>query len=164
MFHWSAIMALVLRSPAFEEGGEIPCKYTCDGANYSPPLDWSGVPASTKSLLLTCDDPDAPRRTFQHWAAYNIPPHWKSLQEGYSAETSEPGVQQAINDFGKPGYGGPCPPRGNRPHAYHFRLSALRSVIEGAGPGATCEEIKRLASPYEIEFSELIGFFGRKKK
>lgn len=157
-------MALVLRSPAFEEGGEIPRKYTCEGANHSPPFEWTDVPASTRSLLLVCDDPDAPGGIFQHWAAYNIPPDWKSLKEGYGAETSEKDFQQAINDFGKPSYGGPCPPRGDKPHHYHFRLSALRDVIDDAGPGATCDEIKRLAKPYEIEFSELIGFFGREKK
>lgn len=164
MFGCGAAMALVLKSSAFEEGGVIPRKYTCEGTNHSPPFEWAGVPAPTKSLLLVCDDPDAPGGIFHHWAAYNIPPSWKCLKEGYGAETFERDFQQAINDFGKPGYGGPCPPRGDKPHAYHFRLSALRGVIDNARHDATCDEIKRLAGPYEIEFSVLIGFFGREKK
>jgi Raf kinase inhibitor-like YbhB/YbcL family protein len=154
-------MPLTLRSPAFSAGGSIPKKYTCDGENMSPPLEWSGVPANARSFLVVCDDPDAPGGVFQHWAAYNIPADWTGLKEGYGPETQEEGFRQAINDFNKPGYAGPCPPRGHRPHAYHFRLSALRNAINGAGPTATCDEIKRLAAPYEIEFVELIGYYGR---
>jgi Raf kinase inhibitor-like YbhB/YbcL family protein len=113
-------------------------------------------------LLLVCDDASAPGGIFQHWAAYNIPPDWTGLREGYGPETLEVGFCQAINDFGKPGYGGPCPPHGGPPHAYHFRLSALSDPINVAGSDATCDEIKRLAALYEIEFVELIGFYGRR--
>jgi hypothetical protein len=154
-------MPLILKSPAFSEGGRIPKKYTCDGHNISPPLEWSGVPAKAQSLLVVCDDPDAPGGVFQHWAAYNIPADWTGLKEGYGAETLEEGFRQAINDFDKPGYAGPCPPRGHKPHAYHFRLSALSTVIDGAAPSATCNEVKQLAAPYEIAFVELIGYYGR---
>ena len=155
-------MPLTLKSPAFRAGGNIPRKYTCDGENISPPFEWSGVPANARSLLLVCDDADASDGVFQHWTAYNIPPDWTGLKEGYGPETLERGgFQQAINDFNKPGYAGPCPPRGEKAHAYHFRLVALRTVINDAGPGATCDEIKRLAAPYEIAFVELIGFYSR---
>jgi Raf kinase inhibitor-like YbhB/YbcL family protein len=154
-------MPLTLKSPAFSTGGNISRKYTCDGPNISPPFEWSGVPANAQSLLLVCDDTDAPGGTFQHWAAFNIPAGWTGLKEGYGPETLEKGFRQAINDFNKPGYAGPCPPRGHKAHAYHFRLAALSTVIDAAGPGATCDEIKRLAAPYEIEFVELIGFYGR---
>jgi phosphatidylethanolamine-binding protein (PEBP) family uncharacterized protein len=90
---------------------------------------------------------------FQYWAAYNIPPDWTALERG--------GFQQAINDFNEPGYAGPCPPRGEKAHAYHFRLAALRTVLNDAGPGPNCDGIKGLAAPDEIAFVELIGFYGR---
>ena len=114
--------------PWFSTGGKIP-KGTCNGQNTSP----QGVPANAESFLVVCDDPDASGGAFQHWGAYNIPADWTGLKEAYSAET-------------------PCPPHGHRPHAYHFRLSALSTAIVGAGPAATCDEIKRLATPYETAF------------
>ena len=151
-------MVLVLRSPAFEDGGEIPSKYTCEGPEIcSPPFEWAGVPASTRSLLLVCDDPDAPGRIFQHWAAYNIPPHWKSLKEGYGAETLEKGFQQAINDFGKPGYGGPCPPLGDKPHAY-LRLSVLRDVIDDAGRVRPARRSSGSPAPMKSSAANLLAF------
>jgi Raf kinase inhibitor-like YbhB/YbcL family protein len=101
-------MPLTLKSPAIPAGGTIPRKYTCDGENISPPLEWSGVPANARSLLVVCDDADASGGVFQHWAAYNIPPDWTGLIEGYGPETLERGgFQQAINGFNKPGYAGP---------------------------------------------------------
>ncbi len=154
-------MTMTLTSPAFAQGGEIPEAYTCDGENLSPPLAWSGVPAGTRSLLLVCDDPDAPGGVFHHWAAYDIPPDWTGLEAGYGPETLEPGFHQAINDFGKPGYGGPCPPPGHGPHHYHFRLSALSEPITGAAPGASCVEVMTLARPVILEFVELVGVYGR---
>lgn len=156
-------MALTLRSPAFAQGGAIPKKYTCDGENRSPPFAWSGVPERTQSLLLVCDDPDAPGGVFHHWAAFNIPADWTGLRGGYGPETLEDSFRQAMNDFGKPGYAGPCPPRGDKPHAYHFRLSALDTVLVSAASSATCVEVITLAGPCEIEFVELIGFYGRSK-
>lgn len=156
-------MALTLTSPAFEQGGTIPKKFTCDGDNLSPPLTWSGVPDGAQSLLLVCDDPDAPGGVFHHWAAFNIPADWTGLGEGYGPETLEEGFRQAINDFGKPGYGGPCPPKGDDPHGYHFRLSALEAPLVSAESSATCTEVITLARPYVIEFVELVGFYGRSR-
>ncbi|MCT8974571.1 YbhB/YbcL family Raf kinase inhibitor-like protein [Microbaculum marinisediminis] len=154
-------MALTLATTAFAEGGGIPQQYTCEGDDRSPPFEWAGVPEGTESFLLVCDDPDAPGGTFHHWAAYNIPADRRSLSGGYGPETPETDVAQAINDFRSPGYRGPCPPRGHRPHAYHFRLSALNGRITAAGPGAGCVEIQRMARPLEIEAVELIGYYGR---
>ncbi|MGO4915915.1 YbhB/YbcL family Raf kinase inhibitor-like protein [Pseudogemmobacter sp. W21_MBD1_M6] len=153
---------LTLTSPDFKMGETIPERFTCDGENLSPAFGWTGVPDGTKELLLVCDDTDAPGGIFHHWAAYSIPPTWSALRAGFGPETLEPGFRQAINDFGKPGYGGPCPPRGDKPHAYHFRLSALGDHITSAASGATCVEIMRLAQPYILEFTELVGMYARK--
>lgn len=152
---------LMLTSPDFDPGETIPKRFTCDGQNVSPAFRWTGVPEGTKELLLVCDDPDAPDGVFHHWAAFNIAPDRDFLHAGFGAESLEPGFRQAVNDFGKPGYGGPCPPKGDKPHAYHFRLSALGDRIVSAAPDATCVEVIRLARPYVIEFTELVGFYGR---
>lgn len=154
-------MPLTLTSAAFEQGGDIPGSHSCEGDDRSPPFAWSGVPDGTQCFLLVCDDPDAPGGVFRHWAAYNIPGDWRSLRAGYGPETLEPGFRQAINDFGTPGYRGPCPPKGDAAHAYHFRLSALREPIVAAASGATCAEVQRLARPLEIEAIELVGYYRR---
>jgi Raf kinase inhibitor-like YbhB/YbcL family protein len=152
-------MALTLKSGAFQNGGVIPRKYSCDGANVSPPLDWSGVPAEAKSLLLLCRDPDAPCAVFHHWAAYDIAPDLSELAE-IAAGARDSRFRQAINDFGKPGYAGPCPPKGHKPHRYIFRLSALNGRL-AASSNARCADIARLATPIEIDAAELIGYYGR---
>lgn len=154
-------MPFALTSPAFANGQVVPRKFTCDGSNVSPPFAWTDLPSGTQSLLFACLDPDAPGGTFHHWAAYNIPPELTGLEEGYRAGMSDARFAQALNDFGKTGYGGPCPPHGHRPHAYHFRLSALRDRIEHATPGSTCQEIIQAAKPLEIGSTEIIGYYGR---
>jgi len=108
---------MTLSSPAFPNNGAIPSKYTCDGANVSPPLTIGDVPSGTKSLALTVDDPDAPGGTFTHWLVWKIPPTTTSIGEGEHIGTEEK------SSFGKPGYGGPCPPSGL--HHYVFTLYAL---------------------------------------
>lgn len=152
---------LMLTSPDFNPGETIPDRFTCDGSNVSPAFRWANLPEGTRELLLVCTDPDAPGGIFHHWAAWGFPPDDGFLRSGFGPETIEPGFRQAINDFGKPGYAGPCPPKGDAPHGYHFRLSALRAAITEAGPGATCEEIIALALPNVIEFTELVGYYGR---
>lgn len=112
-----AAPAMTLTSPAFANNGPIPAKYTCDGANVSPPLAIAGVPSGAKSLALTVEDPDAPGGTFTHWLAWNIAPSTTSIGEGQHIGTEEQ------NGFGKPGYGGPCPPSGL--HHYVFTLYAM---------------------------------------
>lgn len=147
-------MAMELTSPAFAPMGTIPRAHSCEGANLSPPLNWSGVPEGTMTLLLTCDDPDAPRGVFHHWAAYNIPATATGLDAG------ERLGEAALNDFRKPGYGGPCPPPGDRPHRYVFRLFALDTRLSPAS-GARCPELATLAQGHELARAELIGLFGR---
>lgn len=143
-----------LRSAAIPPGGTIPKAHTCEGENLSPPFEWSGLPEGTVALLLTCDDPDAPRGAFRHWAAYNIPASATGLAQGEAPPAT------AVNDFGKPGWAGPCPPRGDQPHRYVFRLAALKATIE-APAEARCAEIQRLAKPLELAAVELTGTFGR---
>ncbi|WP_308910501.1 YbhB/YbcL family Raf kinase inhibitor-like protein [Pseudokordiimonas caeni] len=154
-------MTLALFSPAFENGDAVPVKYTCEGENVSPPLKWRGAPAGTKSFLLICDDPDAPQGTFHHWTAYNIPPEWRDLPEGLTPATPYVGFAQATNDFGRTGYGGPCPPKGDRSHRYRFRLAALNSELNVPDVWMGSAEIEALARPHIIETAEVIGRFGR---
>ncbi|MBI2358273.1 MAG: YbhB/YbcL family Raf kinase inhibitor-like protein, partial [Deltaproteobacteria bacterium] len=102
---------MTLTSPAFQEGGEIPRKHTCDGADVSPALLWKDPPSGAQSLALICDDPDAPVGTWVHWVLYDLPAETGELEEGIPAlETLKNGTRQGSNDFGKVGYGGPCPP------------------------------------------------------
>lgn len=118
-----------LESSAFQDGQPIPAAYTCDGPNQSPPLAWRGVPNQAKSLVLICEDSDAPLGTWSHWVLWNLPPHLKELPAGLpkgsriSLTPDGPEARQGINDFGDPGYGGPCPPSGT--HHYVFQLYAL---------------------------------------
>lgn len=154
---------LMLTSPDFNPGEAIPDRFTCDGRNASPAFRWTGVPEGTAELLMVCEDPDAPIRTFYHWAAYGIRPDAEGLAAGYAQGADSPGFHQAVNDFGVAGYGGPCPPRGDRPHAYHFRLSALKAPIPRVGATTTCAEIVRIAEPLVIESAEIVGTYTRKR-
>lgn len=124
-------MALLLTSGAFQAGGGIPARYTCDGADVSPALAWSGTPAGTVTFALVADDPDAPGGTWVHWVLFNVPAAVTALPEGV-AKAHEPkglgGARQGRNDFRKVGYGGPCPPAGPA-HRYFFRLYALDAVL-----------------------------------
>ncbi|MBA3910313.1 MAG: YbhB/YbcL family Raf kinase inhibitor-like protein [Rhodobacter sp.] len=149
-----------LTSPDFAHGSRIPPEFTCDGANLSPAFAWTGVPVSAMSLLLACYDPDAPGGTFHHWAVYGIPARRTGLPAGFGPDSPEIELHLAVNDFGRSGYGGPCPPRGHGLHHYHFRLSALSGDID-ASPAARCGEIRRKAGPLEIAVAELIGLYER---
>ena len=120
-----------LTSPAFEEGGPIPEKYSCEGEDVSPPLEWAGVPEGTEELLLTLLDPDVPSGVFTHWTVFSIDPSSPGIPEGGVPE----GAVQGLNGFGDAGYGGPCPPPGPA-HRYVFTLAALDEP-SGLSPGAT---------------------------
>jgi Raf kinase inhibitor-like YbhB/YbcL family protein len=125
-------MTLTIGSPAFTAQGSIPKQYTCEGSDLSPPLDWTGVPANAKSLALIVDDPDAPdpaapRMTWVHWVLYNIPPSAVGLAEGVGASALPKGTADGQNDWGRTGYGGPCPPIGR--HRYFFKLYALDTLL-----------------------------------
>lgn len=123
-------MSLVLTSLAFILNGAIPAKYTCEGADISPPLAWSGLPPATKSLVLIVDDPDAPdpaapQRTWVHWVLYNLPATATGLAE--AVKTLPPGTLEGRNDWNRVGYGGPCPPIGR--HRYFHKLYALDVLL-----------------------------------
>lgn len=123
-------MVLSVLSSAFQAGDTVPARYTCEGQDLSPPLAWSEPPAGTRSFVLIVDDPDAPGGVFTHWVLFNIPPETRQLPEGMSAQAKLPsGALQGNNDFGKTGYGGPCPPPG-RAHRYQFTLYALDKVLD----------------------------------
>jgi Raf kinase inhibitor-like YbhB/YbcL family protein len=152
----SALTRLSLISSAFQEGQPIPAEFTCDGANRSPALSWGDPPAGTKSFALVVDDPDAPGGLFRHWGAYDIPPDKRSIAAG------QPVGSQAVNDMGKPGYGGPCPPPGHGVHHYHFKLYALNAEQLGLQPHAKAAEVEEAARPHAIGQGELIGTYERK--
>jgi Raf kinase inhibitor-like YbhB/YbcL family protein len=154
-------MPLMLTSPAIVSGGEIPAQYTCDGTDISPPLTWSGVPNGAQSLVLVVEDPDAPSGTFRHWAVFDIPAGARGLDAGYSAARPATGFHEARNDFGKPGYGGPCPPKGHGLHHYHFRLFAISRPTLDLNPPATALSVLTAAQPYVIERAELVGTYRR---
>ncbi|QEH34882.1 putative kinase inhibitor [Aquisphaera giovannonii] len=149
-------MKIQLKSRAFADGAAIPREYTCDGADRSPPLEWSGVPAASKSLSLIVDDPDAPAGTWSHWVAYDIDPAVSSLRGGIPAD--EPSFRQGTNDFGKPGYGGPCPPSGT--HHYHFRLYALDRRLD-LPAGATRRAVLDAVAGHILAEGRLIGTYAR---
>jgi len=147
-----------LKSDAFGGGGAIPRRYTCDGENLSPPLAWGDVPAGARSLVILCEDPDAPGGTFRHWAAYDIPTSQHGFKEGV-VEAS--GVPQALNDFRRAGYGGPCPPHGHGPHRYMFRLLAISRDKLGLPPHPPCRAVERAARAALLKEAVLIGTYGR---
>jgi Raf kinase inhibitor-like YbhB/YbcL family protein len=154
-------MPLLLSSPAFPPGGAIPSEYTCDGADLSPPLVWSGVPAGTKSFVVVIANPDAPSGIFYHWAIYDIPAGARGLPAGYGPGRPAAGLGEARNDFGMPGYGGPCPPRGGGVHHYHVRLIAISRPRLDLGPAATALDVEKAAAPYTIASTELVGTYRR---
>jgi len=124
----------MLTSPAFADGQAIPVQYTCQGADRSPPLAWTGLPNNTRSLVLIIDDPDAPdpqapKMTWVHWVLYNLPPDIAELAEGIATASLPPGTEEGLNDWRRTGYGGPCPPIGR--HRYFHKLYALDTRLEG---------------------------------
>jgi Raf kinase inhibitor-like YbhB/YbcL family protein len=153
-------MAFQLISTVFEDGQPIPPVYTADGLNKSPPLRWTEPPGETKALALVCEDPDAPKGTFSHWVAFNIPPQTKELGEGMPNELTLPnGVVQGTNGRGQIGYAGPAPPRG-KPHHYHFKLYALDTSL-GLQPGASASDLKAAIPGHVLAEGELVGTYGR---
>jgi len=154
-----AKVEFTLESQVFENNTEIPVKYTCDGANLSPPLKWSGAPVETKTYVLIVFDPDAPRGLFIHWIIYNIPSEISELKEGIPQENIVSEGLQGINDFGYIGYGGPCPPRGSK-HRYVFLLFALDKELELNG-GAGLNDVINNMRGHIIAYAKLVGVYGR---
>jgi Raf kinase inhibitor-like YbhB/YbcL family protein len=153
-------MALTITSPAFKQGEVIPTKYTRDGENISPPLEWHDAPPETRSFVLLVEDPDAPSGTFRHWAMYNIPAGESGLPEGVSSQ-GRGGTGEGVNGFGNACYDGPQPPQGHGPHHYHVRLAALDVPQLNIPPSAKAEDIWTKALPHIIAEAELVGVYER---
>jgi Raf kinase inhibitor-like YbhB/YbcL family protein len=152
-------MALDVRSSAFEEGGAIPARYTCDDLDISPPLSWNSVPNATQSLALSADDPDAPRGAFVHWVIYNLPPDTRRLPEDVPNQRTLPsGALQSMNGAGSIGYTGPCPPSGT--HRYFFKVYALDTDLDLVG-GATKEDVVRTMEGHVLAEGRLLGTYQR---
>jgi len=154
-------MPLTLSSNAFAQHGEIPARFTCEGEDIAPHLDWQGIPAGTRSLVLIVDDPDAPdpkapQRTWVHWVLYNLPPEAAELPEGTTAADLPPGTRVGLNDWNRSGYGGPCPPVGR--HRYFHKLFALDSVL-AAMDRPTKADIEEAMAGHIIEQVELVGTY-----
>jgi Raf kinase inhibitor-like YbhB/YbcL family protein len=150
-----------LGSSAFSDGGPIPRRFSCDGDDLSPPLQWNDAPVEARSFVVLCDDPDAPSGTWHHWAAYDIPANCSALPEGAGRPAGGNGLKQATNDFGRTGHGGPCLPLGHGPHHYHFRLLALSNASLRIQKPPSCRVVEREARKYLIAEAALVGLYGR---
>lgn len=144
-----------ITSQAFLNNEKIPSKYTCDGANFSPPLKISNVPQDAKSLILICDDPDAPMGTWTHWLVWNIDPQTSEISENSVSKDA----MQGTTSFGNNGYGGPCPPSGT--HRYFFKLYALDTILE-LSSSTQKVDLEMAMEKYILDKAELIGLYQRK--
>lgn len=154
-------MALTIKSPAFEDGAPMAPKYTCEGNDVSPPLQWEGVPEGTRSLALIVDDPDAPdpaapKTTWVHWVLYNLPPETAGLPEGAGAGKLPSGTLDGVNDWRRTGYGGPCPPIGR--HRYFHKLYALDVMLENLGK-PTKDRLLTAMEGHVLEWAEVVGTY-----
>jgi len=153
-------MELKITSPAFKEGEMIPSRYTCDGDNVSPPLEWSGIPSNAKSLALIMDDPDAPIGTFVHWVVFNIPASQNGLSEGIpSVSELSNGIKQGRNSAQQIGYFGPCPPGGT--HRYVFKLYCLNTLLD-LKAGATKADLTKAMQGHILAQCQLMGKYSRR--
>ncbi len=154
---------IAMTSAAFKQDGSIPAKYTCDGANVSPPLTWSGVPAGTKSLALVVTDPDAPdpkapKTTWVHWILYNLPADATGVREASPSKSLPAGSLEGTNDFGRTGYGGPCPPIGR--HRYVHTLYALDVVLHELDKPTRAKLLAAMEG-HILQTAELTGTYQR---
>ncbi|MCF7807021.1 MAG: YbhB/YbcL family Raf kinase inhibitor-like protein [Candidatus Marinimicrobia bacterium] len=147
-------------SPAFEKGGMIPERYTCDSTDISPPLSWSNTPEGTKSFALICDDPDAPMGTWVHWVLFNIPAEVTEIPRNLPPMPElANGARHGTNDFGKLGYGGPCPPGGK--HRYYFKIYALSKMLD-LEAGASKADLLAAMEGHVLSEGQLMGKYRRK--
>jgi Raf kinase inhibitor-like YbhB/YbcL family protein len=144
-----------ITSSAFQEGGNIPSKFTCDGGDSSPPLQIAEIPSGAKSMVLVVDDPDAPSGLFTHWIVWNISPQTNAIAEG-----GAPKGVQGTSDFGKSGYGGPCPPSGT--HRYYFKIFALDRELN-LPSGTKRNQLDAAMKGHVVAQGELMGRYSRKK-
>jgi Raf kinase inhibitor-like YbhB/YbcL family protein len=154
-------MTLHIETPAFAPKQRIPDQFSREGGNVSPRVEWQGAPADTRSFALIVEDPDAPRGTFRHWAAYDIDPDVSWLGEGAgSGELGAP-IRQATNDFGNAHYDGPQPPPGHGTHHYHFRLFALNVERLDLPDDASASDVLSAAMDNAIAEADVVGTFSR---
>ena len=158
-------MTLTLNSPDFVHNGPMPARLTCDDRDLSPQLHWSGVSAGAQSLALIVDDPDAPdpaapRMTWVHWVLYNMPPTATGLPEGVVAHALPPGTREGVNDWGRTGYGGPCPPIGR--HRYFHKLYALDAVLPDLGK-PTKAVLEQAMAGHVLASTELVGTYQKSR-
>jgi Raf kinase inhibitor-like YbhB/YbcL family protein len=152
-------MEIKLTSAAFKEGQPIPRQYTCDGVNVSPPLEWTGMPKTAKTIAIIADDPDAPSGTWVHWVVYDLPAENIGLVENLPAtENLKAGGFQGANDFDKIGYGGPCPPSGT--HRYFFKIYALDNYLS-LKVGATKTLVEKAMEGHIVAQGQLMGTYQR---
>ncbi len=157
----SPTRSLSLSSTAFRDGETIPVRHTCDADDLSPPLAWTGVPVETRMFALICDDPDAPRGTWLHWLLWNLPADAIELKEGVPPTPElKSGVRQGLNDGGKVGFAGPCPPPG-KPHRYFFRLYALDTPLN-IPPGTGRSEVETAMEGHVLARGTLMGTYARR--
>ena len=152
----ATLARLSLASDSFKDGQPIPAQFTCDGENQTPVLRWSDPPPGTKSFALVVDDPDAPRGTFRHWGVFDIPASARAVGGDRKVGT------EVGNDFGKAGYGGPCPPKGHGPHHYHFKLFALDTDKLNLAPTAKVKDVENSARQHALAEGELVGTYERR--
>lgn len=157
-------MVFSLSSTSFPANGMIPARQTCDGADLSPALAWTGQPANTKSLVLIVDDPDAPdpaapKMTWVHWVLYNLPATATGLPEGVAPGDLPPGTRQGLNDWQRTGYGGPCPPIGK--HRYFHKLFALDILLPDLHH-PTKTALEKAMQGHVLARAELIGRYQRR--
>ena len=155
-------MPLTIRSDAFEYGQSIPREYTGEGEDVSPPLSWTGVPASARQLALICDDPDAPRPDpWVHWVIYNLSADTTGLAEGVACDEAPGRAAEGLNTWGSVGYGGPMPPPGHGVHHYRFHLYAL-DVPADLPAGLSKEQLLGRLSGHVVGEAELVGVYERR--
>ena len=153
-------MGFTLTSSGFREGQAIPALYTCEGRDISPPLAWTDPPAKTASFALISDDPDAPGKTWVHWVLYNLPPSTRKLAAAFPTDQElADGTRQEMTDFGRTGYGGPCPPSGT--HRYFFTLYALDAML-ALSPGATKPQVEAAMQGRVLGQAQVMGTYRRK--
>jgi len=155
-----------IESPAFASGEGMPARFTCDDANASPPLRWSGVPVGAKSLALIVDDPDAPdpaapKRVYVHWVLYNLPATVSALDEGVTRAALPGAAREGINDNGHTGYDGPCPPIGR--HRYFHKLYALDVVLPDLGPDPRKTDLERAMRGHVLADTSMFGTYQRSR-
>lgn len=154
-------MAFAINSSVFSNNGVIPCRYTCEGKDTSPPLSWTNIPPNAQSLVLIVDDPDAPdpkapKMTYVHWLLYNIPVTVDGLAQGMKSEKLPQGILEGVNDWHRTGYGGPCPPKGE--HRYFFKLYALDIVLSDLEK-PTKTKLEQAMEGHVLEMTQIVGTY-----